>query len=135
MPIDIYCQKIDGRLIPETGFDAEQMDKLPRGKPVRCRITQPRSDGQQRWYWKLLSRVAENTEFPDAEAVHFYLRMRVGLYDHVVINAMEHAVVPRSTAYGAMDQTDFNNYVEQAVHVIETVILPGVTVDEALNDS
>lgn len=135
MPVEIYMAKHGDRLVPETAYDAEQLDKVSSAKPIKCRITQPRSDDQQRLYWKILGLTAANTDnWPNAEALHFYLRVKLGYVKEIRVNMNEVFLVPKSTAYGAMDQADFNEYVTRAFDLISTDILPGVTVSELMGE-
>lgn len=133
MPVDVICQKIEGRLVPETGYDAELMDQLPVGVGLRCKITQNRSNPHHRWYWKMLSIVAENTEqFPTAEGLHFFLKIRTGFVDHIKLHSGEIVLIPESTSFASMDQTRFKQYVDAAKEVITTDVLPGTTIAEIM---
>ena len=134
MATEIIMQKVLGRLVPETGYDAELLDALPSGKSLRCKVTQLRSDPHQRFYWKMLSIVVQNTEFPTSEALHFFLRIRTGRVDHVTLRNGEAHLIPKSTSYGSMDQRDFLEYTEAAKEVICTEVMPGVTIDELLGE-
>lgn len=135
MTIDAIMQKVEGRLVPETGYDAELIDSLPLNKPLRCRITQSRSDRHQRWYWKMLSIVVQNTElFHTAEALHLFLKIRTGFVDHIKLHNGDVVLIPESTSFASMDQTRFKQYVDAAKEVIVTDVLPGTTIDEIMRE-
>lgn len=135
MATELYVQKQGWHLVPVNRIDAEALDKIKTGATVKCVLTQPRSVPQHRYYWRILSVVKENTEaFPTTESLHFYLKIKCGYVDHIRVNMNETVLVPQSTSFSAMDQTTFKEYFDAAMHVIETDILPGVTVDALMGE-
>jgi hypothetical protein len=135
MPIDVIMHKMEGRLVPATSYDAELVDSLPLNKDLRCKITVSRSDPHQRWYWKMLSKVVENTEmFATSEALHLFLKVRTGFVDCIKIHTGETVIIPESTSYGSMDQTRFKQYTDAALEVIVTDVLLGTTIDEIMSE-
>jgi len=135
MPVDVVMQKMEGRLVPVSGYDAELIDGLPLDKDLRCKITIARSDKQQRFYWVMLSKVVENTDsFSTTEALHFFIRVRTGFVDHIKLHSGETVIVPESTSYGSMDGTRFKQYLDAALEVIVADVLPGTTITELMGE-
>lgn len=130
--IEIHCRKNKGSigLVPETRFDLDQLQSLPANKSLKCKITQSRNDSQQRLYWRILALVVHNTDWPSAEALHHYLRVKTGRVDYIKVTETETHIVPKSTSYGAMDNTEFASYLYDALNAIVTHVMPGTTIAE-----
>lgn len=75
----IVMRKEGPRLVPETGFDAEQFDALPNRATVRVEPVDARGRGQLAAYWATLARVVEATgRWPTAEHLHEALKWDLG---------------------------------------------------------
>jgi hypothetical protein len=139
MPIDVIMQKVEGRLVPRTNYDAELIDELPLGKDLRCKITVSRSEPLHRWYWLVLSKVVDNTDqFTTTESLHFFLKIRSGRIQKIELHDGSAVLLPKSTSFGSMDDTEFKAYVEDVKQIITQDILVGTTIDElmdSLNDA
>jgi Protein of unknown function (DUF1367) len=66
------------------------------------------------------------------EALHDWIKMRLGLVDLVLYHDGSSRVVPRSTAFNAMDETSFRDYLDRALKLIEEEILPGVSIQDLI---
>lgn len=114
MALDILMERsrASRSLIPYDEHALEQLSEVPFGKPVMCKVTQPRSVDQHRFYWVELSKIVKATECaPTAEHLHQALKLALG-YTMPVFDAKGEIVshVPDSTAFGKMSQHEFNTY-------------------------
>lgn len=123
---------------PATDHDADLLGKHKIGTIIAAKISQPRSGRQHRYMWALVSLVADNQDFyPDKGAVMTELKLKCGLYDtHInryrigdeVLTRKVH--IPKSIAFDRMDGGEFSTFVDKAINVICTEIIPGMDSDE-----
>lgn len=123
----ILMQRRGGFLMPCSPMDAEMVEAFPSGKPLRVRITQPRSLPQHRLYWSMLQKVCENLEQPiTTETLHQWIKLRCGVIEPIILRTGEIQEVPGSIAFDQMDQVSFNAFFQRAVDLICEHIIPGL---------
>ena len=125
--LPMLMKRTPGGLSPVDAFDTERLDKYALGATVEVRVHQRRSTQHHRLYWAVLSRVSENCEqFPKAELLHDALKRHLGYVKRVQTITGEVCFIPDSTAFAAMDQSEFNAFFDRAMQVIAEFVIPGV---------
>jgi hypothetical protein len=95
---------------------------------VEIKATQSRSLKQLRLAWGLARRVAQSGALPDADDAKdvmdfIKIKCRHVRYIHDHHNG-ETVIVPKSIRFAAMDQTAFQRFMNRAIYVVVTEILP-----------
>lgn len=128
---EYYLTKRLNALVPSDPKTAELIAALPHGATVRAVVTKPRNPAHHRLLWALLAKVVEaGANFESADALLFYLKVRLGHCDIVQGTKGHKYPMPRSISFASMDQQAFKRFYEAAVRVIVTEVLPGVTESE-----
>lgn len=113
-------------LCPMGPLDSEEIMRVPASKPVRVRVTMPRSVPRLRLYWAALGKVCENLDYPlKPESLHEWLKLELG-YSVLIKAKSGNVYVPGSIAFDKMDEPEFAAYFDQAVTLLVTRILPGI---------
>lgn len=127
MATDLIIRRVDSRLIPVSQLDFEELERIPRGKDLACRLWQPRSLPRQRFYRGLLALVIKATgRFPTAESLHVWLKVKYGLVEAIDTSGDNPIFVLGSTAFDALNEIEFGKFVDFAILTIMTEIMPGV---------
>lgn len=127
-----------GVLRPATAHDAEVLGKLDNKKHFRATLSQARNPQRLKLYWSLLRAVTDNHPFyalAGEDALHDFLKLRLGLVDSVIYHDGSTRIVPRSIAFDAMSETEFKTYFDRVLRLIETEILPGVDRADLLREA
>lgn len=112
--------------MPATAFDLEQLETVRQGKDARVSITHPRSLARMRWYRALVSVVADGLG-RQPQGLHSELKFKAELVKSIFLTQSAGTVVElKSTAFAAMDESEFAAYVNLAVEIIFRDFLPGV---------
>lgn len=121
------CMVREGRkLVPATKMDWERLGLFPVKQPLQVQTTFQRSSPLNRWYRGLVGIVAEGLDMAP-EALHVELKFRAGLVRHILMGKKGVVVVNlKSTAFNAMDDAEFREYVNLATELIFKDFLPGV---------
>lgn len=105
------------KLVAADPYTAERLDKFPEGKALKAAtITLPRSVPFQGFYWVHLSNIVKATDCaPSPEHLHRAL-LKLCKYVTPVTDKSGTVIdlVPDSTAFENMGQTQFYEYVEKA---------------------
>lgn len=126
----------DGHLVPYANYDREMFDELPVNKVLRVNIAQQRSAPRHRLYRVVLRLVVKNTDlFVSEDGLHKTLLLGCGVVEPIMTTTGEIIMIPSSTAYDAMNEDVFKAYFDQAMHIIETNIIPGVDLSLLLKEA
>lgn len=127
--------------VTETGYAPEddaarvQHAKFKPGIIVSGEIARSRSLPQHRMYWSVLTKVVASTgKYPTPEKLHLALKVHLGFVEKVQLINGKMVLLTNSTAFEAMDQTEFQTYIDAAFRVIETELLGGMSVDDMMAD-
>ena len=130
----IQVARIGNSIVPLDDLAAKELARFPQRRPLKCKITQPRSLPQHRLYWALLEKTVEN--FPedpfgvaeplDAEALHEWVKIETGYTISVRDRRGKITYVPRSIAFDEMDQPTFEAFFTRVKALIEDRFLPGI---------
>lgn len=126
----------DGLLQPYANYDREMYEQMPFNKVLRVNVAQQRSQPRHRLYRVLLRQVVKNTDmFVSEDSLHKTLLLGCGVTEPIMTTAGEIIMIPSSTAYDAMKEEVFKAYFDQAVNIISTHIIPGVDINELLDEA
>ncbi|WP_315729911.1 hypothetical protein [Bradyrhizobium sp. SZCCHNRI2010] len=126
----------DGKLVPYANYDREKFDELPTGKVLRVNVVQQRNAPRHRLYRVILRIVVKNTDlFVSEDSLHKTLLVGCGVVEPVMTVTGEIIMIPSSTAYDAMDEDVFKAYFDQAMHIIETNIIPDIDLSLLLKEA
>jgi Protein of unknown function (DUF1367) len=137
MAIELICYVPKGfcQLVPADLVDFETLEKVDKGRNVWVKITQARNLKRHRLYRVILSEVASSHmhyAIAGVEALADYIKMKLGYVDLVLYHDGSSRVVPRSTAFAAMDETSFRDFMDRALKVIEEDVLPGISIQDLI---
>jgi hypothetical protein len=125
--VDFTTRREGNVLIPDGAWDAQQLQKLRPGRPFHTQVVFKRSSQHNRWYRGLVSIVADGLGLhPDT--LHADLKFKAGMVRHILLGATSRApyVELHSTAFDAMDEAKFTEFVTLAVEILFRDYLVGV---------
>jgi hypothetical protein len=129
LAIDMVVDR--GKLVPLSAYDAELLDRYRTGSRVKAEVWLDRSLPFQKRYWAMLKAVVEATgRWVNSEALHEAMLDHLDMVREVPGIDGRPIRVRRSTAFDAMDQTQFQEYERVAEMIVCTEICPGMTVDD-----
>ncbi|MEL6316219.1 MAG: hypothetical protein AAFR16_01130 [Pseudomonadota bacterium] len=123
-----------GRLVlePADALAVEALDglRLSQGATLRATLRMPRNSARNRWFHALLAVVADalGDQWTPTTVKH-WLKVKCGLCDLFEVDG-QILLVPRSTAFAAMDEIEFAAFCDRAVRVIVTELMPGMSSDD-----
>ena len=119
-------------LVPLAPTDSNGLDAYPAHKPLKVKITQPRSLQQHRLYWSMLDLVAENLDQDvTGNDLHEWMKLKLGLCNAVRQRNGDTVMVTQSIAFDKMDQAEFRRFFDRAKVLLITHIILGLN-SEAL---
>jgi hypothetical protein len=106
-----------GKLSPCTAYDAQEIDSFPNGMMFDIIARNKRTLPLHRTYWQALTRAVEATgRWQSREALHTALKVAMGLVEPIYdLRGNVTGMQPHSTAFGAMDQSQFRAYFDGAM--------------------
>lgn len=117
-------------LVAATSFDQEAINGLRFEKHYKAKLTlaSHRSVIQNRYYWGgVLQTAVDNQEFYLAtKPLHIFIKQRLGYIDKVVFHDGKVHIEVESTSFGSMDPEDFRTYLDAAILLICTEVIPGL---------
>ncbi len=102
------------------------------GESVLVTVRRSRSAEQHRLFWAVLQHVAEAGHFETPEKLLAAVKLALGRYDLMKLPNGKVVPVLQSISFGAMDQDDFQRFMDEALRVICRDVVPGTTVEELL---
>jgi hypothetical protein len=122
----IMCVRRGDFLQPLTPLDSELIRAHPAGKPLKLQITQARRSGRQmRLYRAFLTLVADNLEgdvTPDA--LHEWMKLRLGLVEAVPLRSGRVDLVPKSVAFDKMEHGEFTAFFAGVKRLVLEQLIP-----------
>ncbi len=122
-------------LVPFDDRAVDAIGKLPRDEPVGIRIVRDRSLPQHRLFWAVLDHVGRATKFENAERLLVALKIRLGRYDLMKMPNGKIVPVPHSISFAAMTQDQFQTFMDEAVNLICSEVLPGTASETLLAEA
>jgi hypothetical protein len=118
-------------LAPADRTAEDALSKIKLGTTFLCEIKRARNPRQHALYWALCTLVADNSDvYSDAEQVSFVFKIATGHTMPVVGHDGRTYWQPRSIAYHAMPQDEFQKFFDRCVDVVVTKLLDKVTDEE-----
>lgn len=116
-----------------TAHDSELLSSIPFGREFTATLTQKRSQRQNRFYWGLLGKIVDNHPFyRDSKPLHLWIKKRLGYVEKIIFHDGTMSEEVSSTAFDKMDGFEFRPFMDQALEVLCSEVLPGVTRRELL---
>ena len=122
-----FARSNGAALLPMTRAAQSELEKMPRGVPLRVEATQTRNGKQHRLFWAFCALVAECiNDGPvggqwDAERVATLLKLATGHVETVKLSrkdaarlGVEYAALPKSISFAAMDGEAFGRFMDAA---------------------
>lgn len=136
MAKEIFIKKnVFGNFEPIGVLDKALIADLPVNKPLKAKITQPRSVPQNSLYWVILGKVIENQEmFPSAYVLHDALKARLGYNTTYMFPDGYKFTYQGSTAFENQDAEDFKEYFDKAMELICRAVIPGLDLPALLEE-
>lgn len=123
-------------LVPHAPYDHEILSMFPEGVPLRASFAQPRSLPRHRLYWVVLRLVIKNSNyFATVEGLHKTLLTACGVTEPLITLEGEIVLIPSSIAFEKMEESEFKEYFDAALDAISTRVIPGVDINELLNEA
>lgn len=124
-------QKHLGKLAPVDDIGAQYLAKIKQGETFLVEIKRARNPRQHRLYWALCGLVADNSDaYSDAEQVSFVFKIATGHTMPVQGHDGKVYWQPRSIAFHAMPQDEFQRFLDRCIDIVATRLLPKVTSEE-----
>lgn len=115
MPV-FFARRLQNVLVPDGDESHAEFERVPRGKTVRCDVTQPRSLPFHKLYFALCQRIGhgigQTTDWVDRA-----FRIETGHVDVFEYGGKAHLVV-RSIAFHNMDGVAFKDFWESCLRVM-----------------
>jgi len=107
-----------------SAFDAEELAAFPDGMTFDMHPRNKRTLPLHRVYWQALSKAVEATgRWQSREALHTALKVRMGLVEPIYdLKGNVTGMQPHSTAFAAMDQTQFKAYFDGAMAALSDAV-------------
>ena len=117
----IVCRKIGRALVPVDDDAIAFVDKLPEGRDLMIEATRSRNPRHHRLYWATIKFISENSARFDGvplERIHHSLKIACGHVDtHIDAATGEVYYIPRSIAYEALGQDEFQDFWKAATDI------------------
>lgn len=124
-------------LVPVDDHAREVLAAFPLHSLVRCDTKNSRHPGQHRLFFGLMKAVSENTDKfgGDPEMLRTWLKTRLGYVDTLIGPDGTTYFVPKSMAYDSMPQDEFKAFLDRAMDVIATEVIPGADIDALISEA
>jgi hypothetical protein len=113
----------------------EAVTQVPEGEAIGVRVWKDRSLPMHNRFFKILDTVAKATDWGTAERLLVALKLRLGRYDLHTLPGGKIVPVPNSISFGAMPQGEFETFYQEAIHILQTEVAPGLDVDQIAIDA
>ena len=123
------------RPVDESGEVA--LYSLGQGEVIEVEFRRKRNMKHHRLFWALMSLVwdqLDHTEYPTVETLVTRVKVATGHRDEYEFDNGLVAFVPRSIAFHAMDQAEFERFFEIVCDWVAANVLPGVSQAELLEE-
>ena len=118
-PPPVVCL-MEGRLVPVSAYEAEEIDRHPDGTEFDLVARKRRSLPQLRTYWRMLDNAVKATgRWQSREALHTALKVELGYVEPIFgMDGKIKGMIPDSTAFAAMNADAFRQFFDKAVKVL-----------------
>lgn len=113
-------------LVAADDLALEVLQKIEANKDVLVWLKRSRNPAHHRKFMALVKLIFDNqTKYASREALLTAIKIGVGHCDFYQVGEKS-AFVPRSLAFEAMDQTEFERFYDAVVQVVTSQIIPGL---------
>ena len=126
-----------GALRPVDESGEEAIRSLGQGEIIEVTFRRPRNTKMHRLFWALMSLVwdqLDHKEYPTVETLVTRVKIATGHRDEYTFDGGVVAFVPRSIAFHAMDQPEFERFFEAVCDWVVAYVLPGVSRADLLEE-
>lgn len=115
----LWFYKLGKHLIAADEESEAAIRGITNGEAFPITIARQRNLKHLRKYWSLIRMVAQEQEkYPNERVLHIQVKIAAGWYEQHVAEDGTPIYVPKSIAFDAMDQTEFEQYYAEAVEAI-----------------
>lgn len=141
MPDHFFKKALGGTLIPSTEEAREWLSTVKTGEVLRIKASRPRNIKHHQKFFALLQLIYQNqTHYKSVDDILLAFKYHIG-HGHWVItkplrsnqNAMLDGVKvfqPHSISFAKMDQSEFEDFYNNALDFVTTVVIPGLSKDD-----
>lgn len=144
---DIHLIKTPAGLAPSDAMAAEWFNKVPMGKHVNAKVTQPRNSKFHRKFFSMLNVAYSNHDWPDIESqfgpvrtsfemFREYVTVKAGHYEADLTPQGHIRARAKSISFAKMDEAEFERLYSDVLDVILNEFLTNWTsgdMDHAVN--
>jgi hypothetical protein len=124
---EIMLVKVPGGFRPADPRAEDTLKGIRAGEIVKAQVSRPRNPQQHRLFWAFLTLVQQNTDrWPTPEALLQAIKIHLGHFDSVEMVDGRVVPHPRSISFGSMPQDDFRRFMNDAIDLVVTRIIPGL---------
>ncbi|MEL7453814.1 MAG: hypothetical protein AAGJ50_10640 [Pseudomonadota bacterium] len=130
MATEIFISRsLDGSLRPVDPEGHAAILEMPLGQTLKAVVTLPRNYKRLKWWWKLCSIVAENSQhYESREAVSDMLKLKCGHFRTVIVPGKRpgewvQQYTPKSIAFSKLDEPTFKELCNKAVSICAALVL------------
>ena len=121
-------KRLGGSLEPVDDIGRESLAKIAAGDLVRADVKRPRNLAHHRKYWALISMIyANQTRYRSPEELNDAIKVHVGHCTLMTLRDGTEVRIPKSIAFHAMDQAEFEAFYERVIDVVVSEIIPGLS--------
>jgi hypothetical protein len=129
--MEIVAIREGPKILPATAFDLERLEKVREGTPFHASIVFARSLPLHNWYHALVSVVADGLGLHH-DTLHAELKAKAGKVARILFLERGPVIELKSTAFRAMDNIEFSEFVAIAERLVFEHYLPGVRKKDVL---
>jgi len=113
----LWLKRIGNGLWPDAADSNAEFEKLPRDVLLRCEIKQPRNAGRHRLFYAICHRIADAVG-TEPENISDLLKIETGHFTLIHSKKYGELRLPKSIAFGNMDDQEHRLFFEKCVAVI-----------------
>jgi hypothetical protein len=119
-------------LVAATSYDLEMLERYRFGTQLHVTVEQPKDDALMRFYRGVVHNAGKAIG-KDPDSLHWWLRVEAGLWREIDIFDGSSSIQPLSLR--ELEQPRFREYVDRAIDLIVTRVIPGADIEVLLKDA
>lgn len=101
------------------------IQELPSGKPLKAKVTRPRSLPQHRLYWAIVQKIVDNLDGITDDEMHDWIKRQLGYVTVIKFKSGPETFV-QSIAFDKMPQDEFERFFDGFLKLLNERIFPGM---------
>jgi hypothetical protein len=127
MALTFFARRHLNALRPIDALGEEALADVKAGEVVEVTVKRKRRIAHHNKFFALLNAVFKHQkQYPTMKGFRAAVTVALGYGETVKLPNGRTIIVPDSIAFSKMDQTEFEQFYERALELIETKILPGI---------